>query len=218
MAEVENKVADALSRKQQILTSMAAQACVGQIFISDGTPCTGSDGEPPMDYHQKENYRSSDDTRIFSESFCRWEDLAPSCALTAAGLRTLKSSDTMAEVGFYDPLFQQYQQLRSESQFGPQQMPAGISDPHWSTLALGFDLTSLGLNLNLPNDLHKTFASPWAKEPIKGDPEYTVPKCYYADPSPLLNQAYFSKFAEPTLFIYFTACRRTKLNYMEPMN
>ncbi|KAK6947735.1 NOT2/NOT3/NOT5, C-terminal, partial [Dillenia turbinata] len=215
----------------------------------------GSDGEPPMDLHQKGPLHDNPVSVIqpqpmsmgrsggfgYGGSYSSHHQLqhqhalsARSGASTASGLRALNSSNTMAEVGSYDQFVQQYQQLRSESQFGLQQMPGvgtyrdqdlksrqaapitadrfgllglsniiRMSNPHLSSLALGFDLTSLGLNLNSPDDLHKTFASPWAEEPIKGDPEYTVPKCYYTDPSPPLNQAYFSKFAEPTLFYIF---------------
>ncbi|GFQ06361.1 probable not transcription complex subunit vip2 [Phtheirospermum japonicum] len=107
-----------------------------------------------------------------------------------------------------------------------------MSDPDLTSLALGIDLTTLGLNLNSSENLHKTFGSPWSDEPAKGDPEYTVPQCYYAkQPPPLsvspppsffivvaallfthcllaemfvwLQQAYFSKFQLNTLFYIF---------------
>uniref|UniRef100_A0A5B7A4X8 Putative NOT transcription complex subunit VIP2 isoform X1 n=1 Tax=Davidia involucrata TaxID=16924 RepID=A0A5B7A4X8_DAVIN len=78
-----------------------------------------------------------------------------------------------------------------------------MSDPHLTSLALGIDLTTLGLNLNSAENLHKTFGSPWSDEPAKGDPEFTVPQCYYAQQPPALNQAYFSKFSVDTLFYMF---------------
>lgn len=62
-----------------------------------------------------------------------------------------------------------------------------MSDPDLTSLALGIDLTSLGLNLNSTENLHKTFSSPWADEPTKGDPEFTVPQCYYAKQPPALH-------------------------------
>ncbi|KAI3877890.1 hypothetical protein MKW92_009963 [Papaver armeniacum] len=62
-----------------------------------------------------------------------------------------------------------------------------ISDKPVSSLYLGIDLTSLGLNLNAVENLHKTFGSPWSDEPAKGDPEYTVPECYYAKQPPVLQ-------------------------------
>lgn len=40
--------------------------------------------------------------------------------------------------------------------------------------ALGTDLTTLGLNLNSPDNLHKTFASPWADGPLKAEPDFKV--------------------------------------------
>ncbi|KAH7560926.1 hypothetical protein JRO89_XS10G0141100 [Xanthoceras sorbifolium] len=78
-----------------------------------------------------------------------------------------------------------------------------MSDPDLTSLALGIDLTTLGLNLNSTENLHKTFGSPWSDEPAKGDPEFTVPQCYYAKQPPALHQGYFSKFSVETLFYIF---------------
>ena len=49
-----------------------------------------------------------------------------------------------------------------------------MTDPDLSTLALGKDLTSLGLNLNSPDSLHATFASPWASVPTKSRPTFSL--------------------------------------------
>ncbi|KAF7805523.1 putative NOT transcription complex subunit VIP2 isoform X1 [Senna tora] len=62
-----------------------------------------------------------------------------------------------------------------------------MSDPDLTSLALGIDLTTLGLNLNSSENLHKTFGSPWSDEPAKGDPVFTVPQCYYAKQPPALH-------------------------------
>ncbi|GAA0147501.1 general transcription factor [Lithospermum erythrorhizon] len=78
-----------------------------------------------------------------------------------------------------------------------------MSDPDLTSLALGIDLTTLGLNLNSTENLHKTFGSPWSDESAKGDPEFVVPRCYYAKQPPPLNQAHFSKFQLDTLFYIF---------------
>ncbi|XVE59183.1 hypothetical protein DITRI_Ditri05aG0025100 [Diplodiscus trichospermus] len=78
-----------------------------------------------------------------------------------------------------------------------------MSDPDLTSLALGIDLTTLGLNLNSSENLHKTFGSPWSDEPAKGDPDFTVPQCYYAKQPPTLHQGYFSKFTADTLFYIF---------------
>lgn len=79
-----------------------------------------------------------------------------------------------------------------------------MSEPDLTTLALGIDLTTLGLNLNSRENLYKTFGSPWSDAPAKGDPEYTLPQCYVQPAAPrLLQQGYFSKFQEETLFYIF---------------
>ena len=129
----------------------------------------------------------------------------------------MNSSNTISGVGPYDQLIQQYQQLQSQSQFrmgqisavGPHgdqdlksQSPEPVIDefglrgllkvirmnnPDLTSPALGIDLTTLGLNLNASDDLHKRFASPWAEEPHKGEPQYSIPECYYAKQPPVLN-------------------------------
>lgn len=78
-----------------------------------------------------------------------------------------------------------------------------MTDPDLTSLALGIDLTTLGLNLNSAENLHKTFGSPWSDEPAKGDPDFTVPQCFYAKQPPALHQGYFSKFQLQTLFYIF---------------
>ncbi|CAH9121420.1 unnamed protein product [Cuscuta epithymum] len=133
----------------------------------------------------------------------------------------------------YEQLIQQYQQQSQPHQYRMQQQmsaagqpyrgdqgmkplvapdPYGLlgllsvirmSDPNLTSLALGIDLTTLGLNLNSADNLHKTFGSPWSDEPTKGDPEFNVPQCYYAKQPPPLNQAYFTKFQLDTLFYIF---------------
>ncbi|XP_023532184.1 probable NOT transcription complex subunit VIP2 isoform X2 [Cucurbita pepo subsp. pepo] len=77
-----------------------------------------------------------------------------------------------------------------------------LSDPDLASLALGIDLTTLGLNLNSSDNLHKTFGSPWSDEPAKGDPDFNVPQCYLIKPPPTLH-GYFSKFTLETLFYIF---------------
>ncbi|KAG8494986.1 hypothetical protein CXB51_012706 [Gossypium anomalum] len=79
-----------------------------------------------------------------------------------------------------------------------------MTNPDLTSLALGIDLTTLGLNLNSSENLHKTFGSPWSDEPAKGDPEFTVPQCYYAKQPPAWHQGYFSKLQWMRCSIYFT--------------
>jgi CCR4-NOT transcription complex subunit 2 len=78
-----------------------------------------------------------------------------------------------------------------------------MSDPDLTSLALGIDLTTLGLNLNSSENLHKMFCSPWSEEPAKGDPEFNVPQCYFAKQPLILSLCYFSKFQLDTLFYIF---------------
>ncbi|GAB2287511.1 Probable NOT transcription complex subunit vip2 [Dionaea muscipula] len=151
------------------------------------------------------------------------------------GLGPLNSANTVAGMGSFDQLMQQYQQQQSQSQFLLQQMPAvnqsfrdqgmkplqgaqatpdpygllgllsviRMSDLDLTSLALGIDLTTLGLNLNSSENLHKTFGSPWSEEPAKGDPEFVVPQCYYTMAPPPLHPGYFAKFQLDTLFYIF---------------
>jgi CCR4-NOT transcription complex subunit 2 len=43
-----------------------------------------------------------------------------------------------------------------------------MSDPDLTMLSLGTDLTSLGLNLNSPDNLFRLLASPLSETPVKG--------------------------------------------------
>jgi CCR4-NOT transcription complex subunit 2 len=77
-----------------------------------------------------------------------------------------------------------------------------MTDPDVTTLALGTDLTTLGLNLNSPEALWKTFASPWADGAGKPEPDFRTPNCYLTPP-PRLTPAYFGRFQPDTLFYIF---------------
>ncbi|CAI5743702.1 unnamed protein product [Peronospora destructor] len=69
-------------------------------------------------------------------------------------------------------------------------------------LAMGCDLTSLGLNLNSAEPLHPMFASPWAEEQLTKEPQFSLPTCYYNQP-PVLKTTHLSKFHLETLFFIF---------------
>ena len=77
-----------------------------------------------------------------------------------------------------------------------------MTDADLNTLALGTDLTTLGLNLNSSECLYATFASPWADAPVQRDPEFSLPQCYYMQP-PALKTGHFAKFRLETLFYIF---------------
>lgn len=78
-----------------------------------------------------------------------------------------------------------------------------MNDADLSSLALGIDLTTLGLNLNSPDNLYKTFGSPWSNEPAKGDPDFHIPACYFAEQPPALQPIHFQKFQTLILFYIF---------------
>merc|ERR1719382_681724 len=88
-----------------------------------------------------------------------------------------------------------------------------MTDPDLNTLALGMDLTTLGLNLNSPECLYATFASPWSDTPARKDPEFYLPPCYYMNP-PQLKTAHLQKFSIETLFyVFFNMPRDTLQAY-----
>lgn len=148
------------------------------------------------------------------------------------GLRSAVPTNIMPGIGSYDHLLQQYHHHHNHSQFrhvpsvnppskdhllksmhGLQGAPDAfgllgllsvirMSEPDLTTLALGIDLTTLGLNLNSRDNLYRTFSSPWADGPAKGEPEYTLPQCY-SQQAPRLQPGYFARFSEETLFYIF---------------
>ncbi|XP_017767831.1 PREDICTED: regulator of gene activity isoform X2 [Nicrophorus vespilloides] len=67
---------------------------------------------------------------------------------------------------------------------------AAETDPNLVSLALGQDLTALGLNLNSPDNLYPTFGGPWADQPCRPqDLDFHVPPEY------LINTAIRDKLA-----------------------
>lgn len=120
-------------------------------------------------------------------------------------------------------------ELDSNSQYGLLGMLMTVIRPSSDSkknLAMGCDLTSLGLNLNSSEyvllcvggpylldygranscvcfrPLHPTFASPWAEGPATKEPQFTLPTCYYNQP-PVLKTTHLSKFHLETLFFIF---------------
>jgi len=79
-----------------------------------------------------------------------------------------------------------------------------LSDADRNALAVGSDLTSLGLNLNSSDNLFNTFLSPWSDSPANREPHYQLPMCYYMQP-PALKTGHLSKFQLETLFYIFYA-------------
>ena len=61
---------------------------------------------------------------------------------------------------------------------------AAETDPNLVSLALGADLTTLGLNLNSEVNLYPTFGGPWADTPCRPqDIDYHVPHEYLTNQS-----------------------------------
>eukprot|EP01080_Neovahlkampfia_damariscottae_P008834 gene8834-782_t len=77
-----------------------------------------------------------------------------------------------------------------------------VGDKDLNLLSLGFDLTTLGLNLNSPEYLYSTFASPWNDNPTRIQPEFSIPKCYFLQ-NPLPLNKHFGKYQDESLFYMF---------------
>mmetsp|Transcript_11098 Transcript_11098/g.21673 ORF Transcript_11098/g.21673 Transcript_11098/m.21673 type:complete len:542 (-) Transcript_11098:125-1750(-) len=93
-----------------------------------------------------------------------------------------------------------------------------MEDADRGTLALGTDLTTLGLNLNSSESLHTSFSSPWSDRQSTRDPPYQLPACYNSagatggSGSGGQRQApkHFSKYQLETLFYIFYGMPRDK--------
>ncbi|OEL22098.1 putative NOT transcription complex subunit VIP2, partial [Dichanthelium oligosanthes] len=96
------------------------------------------------------------------------------------GLRPANSPSPSSNSGVYEQFMQQYHQPQTQNALR-------LKEPGPTALALGIDLTSLGLNLNSQENLYKTFGSPWTNEPAKGEPDYQIPACFSAEPPPPLQ-------------------------------
>uniref|UniRef100_A0A0D3G951 NOT2/NOT3/NOT5 C-terminal domain-containing protein n=1 Tax=Oryza barthii TaxID=65489 RepID=A0A0D3G951_9ORYZ len=72
-----------------------------------------------------------------------------------------------------------------------------------ASLALGIDLTTLGLDMNSSDNLYKTFGSPWSSEPVKEEYSYEIPDCYSSMQPPPLQALHFLRFHLMTLFYIF---------------
>ncbi|KAL7461034.1 hypothetical protein ACHAXS_001470 [Conticribra weissflogii] len=79
-----------------------------------------------------------------------------------------------------------------------------MTDADRNRLALGSDLTLLGLNLNSNDNLYSAFGGPFSDKPATREPHYQLPMCYYMQP-PALKTGHLSKFQLETLFYIFYA-------------
>ncbi|XP_031565521.1 CCR4-NOT transcription complex subunit 2-like [Actinia tenebrosa] len=85
---------------------------------------------------------------------------------------------------------------------------AAETEPNLVTLALGSDLTTLGLNLNSPESLYHTFGSPFAESPCRPhEIDYHVPPDYRINSyiKEKLAPIKLSRYSEDLLFhLYYT--------------
>lgn len=83
---------------------------------------------------------------------------------------------------------------------------AAESDPNLVSLALGQDLTALGLNLNSPENLFPSFGGPWAETPCRPqDVDFHVPPEYLINFNirDKLAQIKLSRYKDDLLFYIF---------------
>ncbi|VEN64787.1 unnamed protein product [Callosobruchus maculatus] len=83
---------------------------------------------------------------------------------------------------------------------------AAETDPNLVSLALGQDLTALGLNLNSADNLYPTFGGPWAEHPLRPqDVDYHVPPEYLINHSirDKLASMKLSRYKDDLLFFMF---------------
>eukprot|EP00019_Armaparvus_languidus_P011200 CAMPEP_0168579636 /NCGR_PEP_ID=MMETSP0420-20121227/337_1 /TAXON_ID=498008 /ORGANISM="Pessonella sp." /LENGTH=339 /DNA_ID=CAMNT_0008613635 /DNA_START=1984 /DNA_END=3000 /DNA_ORIENTATION=+ len=78
-----------------------------------------------------------------------------------------------------------------------------MTDADRNTLALGTDLTTLGLNLNSSETLYATFTSPFAERQTKREPDFYLPACYYTQPPMQPAHTKIANFADEILFYIF---------------
>jgi CCR4-NOT transcription complex subunit 2 len=85
------------------------------------------------------------------------------------------------------------------------------TDKNMNLLALGQDLTAMGLNMNSSEDLYSQFSSPWSDEPPSKTPPHVTPSCYMIPP-PALKAGHLKKFDIQSLFYVFYAMPRDILS------
>lgn len=80
-----------------------------------------------------------------------------------------------------------------------------MTDADRNALALGSDLTMLGLNLGSSDRIYNTFSGPWSESSGNTkEPHYQLPECYYMQP-PALKTGHLQQFQPETLFYIFYA-------------
>jgi CCR4-NOT transcription complex subunit 2 len=88
-----------------------------------------------------------------------------------------------------------------------------MADPDRNQLALGTDLTTLGLNLNAPDSLYKSFVSPFRGAGSGGSSgkDVRLPQCYYMQPPMKPAHTKIGSFSDDVLFYMFYSMPRDAL-------
>ncbi|GAA5867055.1 hypothetical protein JCM1840_001469 [Sporobolomyces johnsonii] len=90
------------------------------------------------------------------------------------------------------------------------------ADPDVGMLALGNDLTNLGLDLGAPDHLYSSFITPWsdskAASMLNIEPEFHLPSCYNVQPPPANTK--IGNFSDETLFFIFYSQPRDAMQEM----
>lgn len=93
------------------------------------------------------------------------------------------------------------------------------SDPDRALLALGSDLTTLGLDLGASDSLYSNFITPWTggsdPQSLLIEPEFHLPACYNVQPPPA--QGKIGNFSDETLFFIFYSQPRDSMQEMAAM-
>lgn len=87
-----------------------------------------------------------------------------------------------------------------------------MADPDRNQLALGTDLTTLGLNLNAPDSLYKSFVSPFRGAGSGGlAKDSRLPQCYHMQPPMKPAHTKIGSFSDDVLFYMFYSMTRDAL-------
>eukprot|EP01013_Petalomonas_cantuscygni_P007471 TRINITY_DN1940_c0_g1_i2.p1 TRINITY_DN1940_c0_g1~~TRINITY_DN1940_c0_g1_i2.p1 ORF type:complete len:339 (+),score=35.80 TRINITY_DN1940_c0_g1_i2:240-1256(+) len=89
------------------------------------------------------------------------------------------------------------------------------SDSEAFPLTLGYDLSTLGLNISSKEPYwFKTFACPWANTQVRVQPQFRIPQCFVSRPPPPVHPSMFQRFKPGTLFYIFYTMPHDKLQIL----
>ena len=108
-------------------------------------------------------------------TFNSWQDVVLLAIQACGFIQALQSSPAQGLRQQQDPR-RRREEPKPQDRFGLMGLLGVIrmQDPDLTTLALGCDLTTLGLPLNSSELVYKAFANPWAEQPIRQEPSFQV--------------------------------------------